>query len=286
MINNIDDMTLKNFNKSLVLAGQEIKLLNKENNVLTKTKAIVKAERVQNLDTNFASYVSDIYKIYTLEKTNLDEYVVFKNKKYKIESIDDTTPIYISYCKYNTVANIYLIELLENSTTINKDNIYQIVATCKENNIVVENPTIIYSSSDDAIATVNESGLITGVGEGNTLITCKFKDITTTISVKVNGDTPSEIEYFIDTTGNDFTIKRYNTRVIYGQKIINGMVDKTSNLTFSFTPPTGTTIKSHIGGEEAEIKILNSKGYIEGTYPLILLENEAEVERVDITFIN
>lgn len=277
-------LILDSFNKALELNGQNIKLMDKDKNIKAMTKAIVKSERVQNQDSNYFISVGDVYKITTLEKTNIGDLISFKNKQYKVESVDDTSPLYKSYCKYNGIDIVYNIILAENSTTINKDNTYQITATCTQNSVSVENPSIIYTSSSDAIATVNASGLVTGISEGECTINCNYNGVSATLTVNVIAQSQG-IEYYIDTSNT--AIKRYNISEVTAMKIIDGSKQDTSaNLSFSFTPPTGATITTQTDGSYATIKIKNLKGYIEGTYPLILLEDGVEVARVDITFIN
>lgn len=178
-------LILESFNKALELVGQSIKIMDKDKNIKANTKAIVKAERVQNQDSNYFISVGDIYKITTLQKTNIGDLISFKNKQYKVESVDDTTPLYVSYCKYGGIDIVYNIILAETTATINKDNTYQITATAHENGVIIENPTIIYTSSNSAIATVNETGLVTGISEGECTITCNYNGVSATLTVNV-----------------------------------------------------------------------------------------------------
>lgn len=88
--------------------------------------------------------------------------------------------------KYDMTVEPMAVLLNEGDTTQ-----LNVTVTDTVNNITtpIENPTIIYSSSDEAIATVNETGLVTGILEGINTITVTFigdgvelsKDINVTI---------------------------------------------------------------------------------------------------------
>ncbi|WP_160359540.1 Ig-like domain-containing protein [Clostridium chromiireducens] len=113
-------------------------------------------------------------------------------------------------CSYNGVSasinltvnvHIYEITLSENSTSIIQDGTYQINATCKKDNIIVDNPNIVYSSSDSNIAIISNTGEITAVNIGNVDITCVYEGVSSILSVTVNAK-PVIHTYSIDLTGN------------------------------------------------------------------------------------
>ncbi len=232
-------LILDSFNKAIELNGQNIKLMDKDKNIKANTKAIVKSERVQNQDSNYFISVNDVYKITTLEKTNIGDLISFKNKQYKVESVDDTSSLYKSYCKYNGIDIVYNIILSENSTTINKDNTYTIVATAYENGVIIENPTIIYSSSSDAIATVNETGLVTGISEGECTITCNYNGISATLTVNVI----TQVIFFKEFNISGSETIAVNKEEIY--KIVNkdgSVVDSSKNYNFEISDSSVCTM--------------------------------------------
>ena len=72
---------------------------------------------------------------------------------------------------------------------------YQLSYTAIKNDVVVNNPTLTYVSSDDTIATVNDTGLMTLLKEGNVTITATWTDgknttCETTIAITNSGVEP------------------------------------------------------------------------------------------------
>ncbi len=72
----------------------------------------------------------------------------------------------------------YNMSVEPTETTLNEGDTIQINVTVTDtvNNIIspVENPTLLYISSEDTIATVDNTGLITAILEGMAIITVKF----------------------------------------------------------------------------------------------------------------
>ena len=95
---------------------------------------------------------------------------------------------------YNGVASFDI----KDSTT------YQLTYTVTNNDIVVENPTITYSSSDETVATVDSNGLMTMLNEGTVDITATAYDtsVTTTMTI-ANTSAPT---YTLSITSSSDTI--------------------------------------------------------------------------------
>lgn len=74
----------------------------------------------------------------------------------------------------------------------------------------LENPTVTYSSSDTKIATVTDSGEITGISVGNVDITVKVNDeLTKVLKLEVTEKTPTEVSI----SGYETTTVTTNTQV-------------------------------------------------------------------------
>lgn len=80
------------------------------------------------------------------------------------------------------------ITLKENSITLKKDSTYQLVANVLPEN--ASNKNIIWSTSNDSIATIDTTGLIHALSHGKVVITAKTEDggFTATASVTVKSD--------------------------------------------------------------------------------------------------
>ena len=73
---------------------------------------------------------------------------------------------------------------------------YQLSYTATKNDVVVDSPALTYVSSDDTIATVDDTGLMTLLKEGNVKITAKWTDgnnttCETTIAISNSGVVPT-----------------------------------------------------------------------------------------------
>ena len=89
---------------------------------------------------------------------------------------------------------------LKDSTT------YQLSYSVTNNGIVIENPTIHYSSSDETIATVDSNGLMTMLKEGSVDITARYSDASVTTTMTIADSTPS-VDYRMEIYASDDTIK-------------------------------------------------------------------------------
>ena len=113
--------------------------------------------------------------------------------------------LYIHLKQTTAIPDVYKITY--NGVTsfdINDSTTYQLTYTVTNNDIVVENPTITYSSSDETVATVDSNGLMTMLKEGSVDITATAYDtsVTTTMTI-ANTSAPT---YTISITSSTDTI--------------------------------------------------------------------------------
>lgn len=125
---------------------------------------------------------------YSSSFTNL----LYKRYVYMITSSDNTKDgIRIVTAKktgYPYSEDYYTIVLSTISSQNHIGDTIQLVATCKKNNVVIDNPAIMYSSSDESVGTVSDSGLITCIANGTIKITCTYEGISTEYSLEVKTD--------------------------------------------------------------------------------------------------
>lgn len=86
-------------------------------------------------------------------------------------------------CKVTVIVPVESISLDQNSITIEEGQFATLVATVKPDDAT--NKSIVWNSSDSAIATVDQNGKVTGVKEGNVKITAKAENQSATCSVTV-----------------------------------------------------------------------------------------------------
>src|SRR3972149_6939660 len=88
------------------------------------------------------------------------------------------------------------------STSVNVNSTTQLTATCKDQNgNTMTCPTLTWTSSDPSKATVNSSGLVTGVLSGLTNVTARSGSITSNSSTVTVSTTPSGITVTNPTPG-------------------------------------------------------------------------------------
>lgn len=143
----------------------------------------------------------------------------------------------------NEVKHNYSIEVTPTELNINKGNTEQLHLIVKDTTdsgtVVVENPTIIYTSNNNNIVTIDNTGLITAIGEGETTITVKFENIEKIINISV-----SNVVELVITGKDNMAIGRTRTYtsnipVIWSVKDID---NATSTPWASITSQTDTSV--------------------------------------------
>jgi len=128
---------------------------------------------------------------------------------------------------------VYTLDIENTNSTVYMGNTLQLIVTLKLNNQPVENPSIMYTSSNTDIATINEAGLITPISKGSCIITAKWaenQDIQDNIEITV--EELVENVYTIQITGAD-SIPIYDS-ASYTARVYNNGVEVFDQLvTFS-----------------------------------------------------
>ncbi len=79
----------------------------------------------------------------------------------------------------------YTITISESNVMVEEYSTYKLSATVKDGTTVITDKTLTWASNDTTIATVSADGLVTGVSEGETTITCSLDDKTAVCNVSV-----------------------------------------------------------------------------------------------------
>ena len=122
------------------------------------------------------------------------------------------------YCTVEVAEIAYTIELSTTSLEVGLGATGQIQATYKIDGVVDEIPSVTYRSSNNSVVTVDETGLITGIGLGSATITVVYYNKTETISVNI-----IEIleEYKIVDFNGAYTIRRWTSNTFKAINIYN-----------------------------------------------------------------
>ncbi len=154
-----------------------------------------------------------------------DRFIKMKNA-WKVTGIDRTkNGLLMLWCDLDTIipsdddvneiANagdyIYTLEITNGETSsIQEGSILQLNAQVKLNGNVVDNKTVIYSTNNPSIATVDASGLVTAIGAGECIITASLAEnpnVYDTITITVTA--LPQHNYAVTISGNTSIVKNY-----------------------------------------------------------------------------
>lgn len=143
--------------------------------------------------------------------------------------------------------HLYTIETTNTDTGIEKNKTLQFVVTVKDNDVVVDNPALTYTS-DNENCTVSDTGLITGVNVGTSVITATFSadGITKSTSITITVTEPVPQDNFTYTLVGDLepdTIIKVGNYIVYTAKKFNNGVE-VADAQFDFEVIAGSTPSS------------------------------------------
>lgn len=118
-----------------------------------------------------------------------------------IVSYENKIQPFVDYCEGGLIGAV-TIDTVDGFT--NHLTTYQLTYVVTNNGNVVDNPSITYSSSDETVATVSDTGLMTLLKEGTVEITAN--SCVTTITV-VNTGSGSDVNYTMSISASTDTIK-------------------------------------------------------------------------------
>lgn len=222
---------------------------------LKPVQAVVKKYRGEYVDGQYLNEVHDQY-IFKISKNDTDmntlsignDLIIYDKGQYNILSVDNTHDgILIITGKFDTVyvPHTYTISLNSSTQIIVQGETFQLVATATDNSQTVDNPTIEWTSNNEAIATVS-NGLITGIGVGNCIISADFKGVSAIVNLTVNEKPVIPVVSYSYTLSNGTSLKYMVATTITATKTINGVADTTftgANISYTLDS-TGQTLLS------------------------------------------
>jgi len=171
-----------------------------------------------------------------INKVVVNDIINFNNKAYIVigvnDTIENTLILRCSYDMENT--HTYTISLSVNNADIEKSKAFQIVSTCMDNSEVITSPVLTYISSDETIAIVDNTGLISTLNVGTATITVQYQNVESILNINVT-DIPVVMSYMIvsSVTGTNYTtINNNSTR---SQFVVNNDMTVPTDKIFTFT---------------------------------------------------
>lgn len=239
------------FQNNVIKTGEgNLKLTTQDNNISNK---IIEDMRIikwgYGWDVIAKTQENEGLRYIYLEKTQVNK------------TTDDVENEIADYWKHNIKHN-YSMELDTTDISLNKGDTKQLTPIIKDTYkdletkeskiVIVENPTIIYTSQNDKIATVDDNGKFEGINEGSTTICVQFKDIIKTINISVN---KKEISLII--TGEELIFTNSSENYT-----CNGVGKCTWSITDENNKETDLATVKTIGIRSCSVKVKDSKGNI------------------------
>lgn len=199
-------------NDDIIFPDGSIKLTIQENSITNQL----------TYDKRFIT-MNNVYKVvgFTSQYTGL-KYIYAEKDVFT--DFDDRENGIADYWKYNS-KHSYAMVAEPTQTILNEGDTLQLELSVKDNSSPVENPTLIYTSADETIATIDNAGLITAIHEGATTITVKFigdgVELTKTVNVEVQK--PLEVHNYSVTLEGDSTLKEFYEQNYVAKLLDNGV---------------------------------------------------------------
>ena len=236
------------FRKTLpILLGSEYKPVD----------AIVNMDKNVLLNGQYIEEVHDQYQFIIPKNGNdigVNTEIVYNMGIYKTISVDETKDnLYYVIAKYKDIYNPhkYTITLNETSKTLKETEIFNIIATCTDNDVVVSEPVVTYVSSDDSVATVDNNGVVTCIGAGSCTITYTYNKVDATLNLVVEEKPAEPIVSYTHTWSKPIdSLRNYCSSTLTVTKIENG-TETPCKITYSLD----TLGQSYLSGGKIKITV-------------------------------
>jgi uncharacterized protein YjdB len=194
---------------------------------------------------NYISYISGTFHIVaetnpTMTSLQINDTFYIIEKYVKVVNTFNKDNITNIYCQIELESNTYTVTITANDT-YHRGETAQFTATAKQNDNPVENPQILWESSDSSLATVDSTGLVTFLADGNVSITATWvtHNVSDTKAVAITEpDT-----YSLVVNGED-SYTTGDTPTLTATAQTNGITDDTATITWISSDSNIATIDS------------------------------------------
>ena len=214
-------------------------------------------------------------------------------QNYEVKDINDIVEpgilrLEIMYSQEAQEEHTYVLTILNNDNLqIAQSQSLTINAQLTDNGEIVDSPNLIYSSSNESIATIDEDGVVSILTIGTVTITVQKSDdinVSDSINVEIIEDVVNNFTYTLISTSlpdteiivtqtKQYTVKKYNNGILMEQ-----------NFTFNVVGDSSSYQLSVIDGNHCSVKALKS-GYMI-TLNAVDNSDESEIVLKDIKLKN
>jgi len=128
----------------------------------------------------------------------------------------------------------YSIMLNSNTESLQETGTYQISTTVKDNGVIITNPNITYSSSDETIVTVSDKGIVSAIKIGNAIITATIGNVSSELNLTVIAKTSQNVVSYNNSWSNGLNLNYNSASTLVCTKTINGVIDSSLKIEYSF----------------------------------------------------
>jgi len=161
-------------------------------------------------------------------------------RHWKIDNIISKDNVKHLYCEVTQTTHTYTVTITGNDA-YHRGESAQLTATAKEDSTIINNASFVWTSSDTSLATVDNTGLVQFVGDGNVTITATWTTQNVSGTKQIAITEPDS--YSLSITANDtYTTADTPTLTAIAQK--NGTTDSTATITWTSSDTTVAIIDS------------------------------------------
>jgi uncharacterized protein YjdB len=142
---------------------------------------------------------------------------------------------------YYDPADIYAVSITNatNPLLLEPEDTFQLTFSATKNSVAVDQTDVSFISSNDAVATVSATGLVTAVAEGSCTITARYEKATTQITATVSEAAPSAEIYIVNSDGVTDIV--YGMSKTFGVEVFENGEPSDEDFTATVTGVDGVT---------------------------------------------
>lgn len=162
-------------------------------------------------------------------------------RHWKIDNIISKDNVIHLYCEIaQTISHTYSVTIIANDTYHHGESA-QLTAVAKQDDTIVNNIPFVWTSSDTSLATVDNTGLVNFLADGNVTITATWESQNVTGTKTIAITEPDA--YSLSITADD-TYSTSDTPTLIATAQKNGTADSTATITWSSSDTSIATIDS------------------------------------------
>ncbi len=177
----------------------------------------------------------------TIKSLSIDNEFDAVGRHWKIDNIISKDNVIHLYCEvWATTSHTYTVTITANDS-YHRGESAQLTAVAKQDDTIVNNISFIWTSSDTSLATVDNTGLVNFLADGNVTITATWTSQNVSGTKAITITEPDS--YSLSITANDsYTTADTPTLTANAQK--NGTTDSTATITWNSSDISIATIDS------------------------------------------